>query len=266
MTTNKMPTFFISHGGGPWPYIPEMRAQFARTATWLENLPQTLPARPKAIVSISGHWETPEFAVSTAAQPPMIYDYSGFPPHTYSITYKAPGEPTIARHIKELLTSAKISALENPTHGFDHGTFVPLYLMYPNAEIPVISMSIKSNYSPNDHFEAGLALQALRDEGILIIGSGLSYHNMRGFGRPESKGVSELFGKWLKDTVEENDTVLRKQRLLDWEKAPAARNAHPREDHLIPLMLVAGAGGVDKGTTVFTDHVMGVDMASYRFG
>ncbi|RYZ66250.1 MAG: dioxygenase, partial [Proteobacteria bacterium] len=109
-------------------------------------------------------------------------------------------------------------------------------------------------------------LQALRDEGILIIGSGLSYHNMRGFGRPESKGVSELFGKWLKDTVEENDTVLRKQRLLDWEKAPAARNAHPREDHLIPLMLVAGAGGVDKGTTVFTDHVMGVDMASYRFG
>lgn len=266
MTTRQMPTFFISHGGGPWPYIPEMRSMFTRTAKWLEELPATLPERPKAIVSISGHWETQEFTVSTASNPPMIYDYSGFPPHTYSISYKAAGSPAVAKRISDLLRAAGIASGEDPAHGFDHGTFVPLYLMYPNADIPVVSLSIKKSYNPRDHFAMGEALRELRDEGILILGSGLSYHNMRGFGSPEAKGVSQLFGKWLKETVEEKDIQLRKKRLLDWESAPAARHAHPREDHLVPLMVVAGAAGEDLGQAIFTDHAMGVDMASYKFG
>jgi aromatic ring-opening dioxygenase catalytic subunit (LigB family) len=263
---SRMPTFFLSHGGGPWPYIPDMRNQFVRSAAWLEGLPTALPTQPKAILSVSAHWETPEFCVSTAEKPPMIYDYSGFPPHTYHIAYGAPGAPDIARRIQNRLLSAGILASESPTRGFDHGTFVPLGLMYPSAEIPVVSMSIKANYSPLEHLEAGEALEGLRDEGILIIGSGLSYHNMRGFGRSESKGISERFGAWLQETIEESDVGLRRRRLIGWETAPFSRQAHPREDHLVPLMLVCGAAGRDQGHAVFTDHVMGVDMASYRFG
>lgn len=266
MQKKTLPTLFLSHGGGPWPYIPEMKAQFAKTARWLSEWPATLPEKPKAILSISGHWESDEFLVSSAERPPMVYDYSGFPDHTYRISYPAPGSPELAQRVQELLNNAGIKNGSDPKRGFDHGTFVPLSLMYPNAEVPVLSMSIKKNYSPDDHLKMGEALKPLRDEGVLIIGSGLSYHNMRGFGSPGAASVSQLFGQWLGETVAENDPKIRAQKLKDWEKAPAARQAHPREDHLVPLMVVAGAGGSDKGRTVFVDHVFGVDMASYEFG
>ncbi len=262
----RLPTYFISHGGGPWPYIPEMKAQFAKTADWLSNLPKTLPERPKAILSISGHWETDEFMVSSAEHPPMVYDYGGFPEHTYHVKYAAPGSPLLAKRVQELLAQAGIKNGNDPDRGFDHGTFVPLVLMYPDADIPVVSMSIKKNYSPEDHIKLGKALQPLRDEGILIIGSGLSYHNMRGFGSASAEGVSKLFGRWLGETVALPDEEERAKALRDWEKAPAARHAHPREDHLVPLMAVAGAAGADRGSTIFVDHVFGVDMASYVFG
>ena len=266
MTNYKMPVFFISHGGGPWPYVPEMKAQFEKSAKWLSQLPNTLKQKPKAILSISGHWEESQFSVSSAIDPPMIYDYSGFPEHTYKIKYGAKGSPELAVQITNLLSKAGIDNKTDATHGFDHGTFVPLYLMYPNAEIPVVSMSIKKSYKPLDHLAAGRALETLRDDGVLIIGSGLSYHNMRGFGSTSSRGVSQQFGKWLAETVEESDISIRDKRLIEWEKAPAARQAHPREDHLLPLMLVAGAAGQERGRVAFVDHVMSVDMASYVFG
>lgn len=262
----RQPIYFISHGGGPWPYIPEMRRHFAKTATWLSELPQTLPEPPKAVLSISAHWETREFQVSSAQQPPMIYDYSGFPPDTYSIQYKAPGSPELARRTQELLQKAGIACSLDATHGFDHGTFVPLSLMYPKADIPVVSMSILSSYDPNAHIRMGEALAPLREEGILILGSGLTFHNMRAFGHPQAAGISELFGRWLGETVTEKDVETRKSRLANWEKAPGARQAHPREDHLVPLMVIVGAAGEDKGEAVFLEHAMGVDMASYKFG
>lgn len=266
MTKQRLPTLFISHGGGPWPYIPEMKSQFVKTANWLSELPSTLPLQPKAILSISGHWETEEFMVSTAVAPSMVYDYSGFPEHTYNIKYPAAGSPEVAARVQELLSAAGIKNSSDPKRGFDHGTFVPLVMMYPDARIPVVSMSIKRNYDPMDHIKLGEALRPLRDEGVLIIGSGLSYHNMRGFGSPMAAGVSQLFGRWLGETVAIPDVAERKRALLAWEQAPAARHAHPREDHLIPLMAVAGAAGTDLGKTVFVDHVFGVDMASYEFG
>jgi aromatic ring-opening dioxygenase catalytic subunit (LigB family) len=265
MAAVRQPTFFISHGGGPWPWIPEMKIQFTRTVNWLSGLPKTLPEKPKAILSVSGHWEESEFTVSTAKMPPMIYDYGGFPEHTYQIKYPAQGSPEFAKEVRALLTKAGIQNQEDPGHGFDHGTFVPLYLMYPNADIPVLSLSMKSNYDPQEHLDMGRALQPLRDQGVLIVGSGLSYHNMRGFRTPGADSVSKQFGKWLADTVVTPNPKDRDQRLLHWEDAPAARLAHPREDHLIPLMVVAGAAGEDPGYDEFTDHVMGVDMASYRF-
>ncbi len=265
MANLKQPTLFISHGGGPWPWIPEMKNMFTRTVDWLENLPKTLPEKPKAILSISGHWEADEFTVSTAKRPPMIYDYGGFPEHTYQISYPAPGSPELAAQVRSLLSKAGIANQEDPGHGFDHGTFVPLYLMYPQADIPVVSLSIKSNYDPLEHIEMGRALQSLREQGVLIIGSGLSYHNMRGFRTPGADQVSKRFGKWLAETVTAENPREREARLLHWEQAPAARDAHPQEDHLIPLMVVEGAAGTDPGHNEFMDHVMGVDMASYRF-
>ncbi len=267
MLLGRLPTFFISHGGGPWPYIPEMKLQFARTAQWLSSLPKTFNQKPKAILSISGHWEEAEFTVSTAKEPPMIYDYSGFPEHTYQIKYPAQGSPEIAQHINNLLQNAGIKNLINSAHGFDHGTFVPLFLMYPNAEIPVISMSLKANYSPSEHLKMGNSLKSLRDEGVLIIGSGLSYHNMRAFFNSSIAGpVSVEFGKWLAKIVTEKNIAVRNSKLIDWEKAPAARQAHPQEDHLLPLMVVAGAAGEDLGKIVFVDTVNGIEMASYGFG
>jgi aromatic ring-opening dioxygenase catalytic subunit (LigB family) len=261
----KLPTFFISHGGGPWPYIPEMKAQFAKTAEWLSNFSNMLGERPKAILSISGHWETSEFTVSSAEKPPMIYDYGGFPAYTYKVQYPAPGSPKVAARVQALLTQVGIKNNENPTRGFDHGTFVPLCLMYPKADIPVVSMSIKSNYDVSEHIKMGEALTPLRDEGVLIIGSGLSYHNMSGFGRPSSLAVSKEFGKWLEETISDPDINKRNQKLINWEKAPGARSAHPQEDHLIPLMVVAGAAEEKPGKVAFVDHVMGVEMASYKF-
>src|SRR3989338_3182164 len=262
----KLPTFFISHGGGPWPYVPEMKTQFQKPAQWLQQLPQTLSETPKAILSISGHWEESAFTVSTTAAPEMIFDYTGFPSHTYQIKYPVMGHPTIANDVLNLLSKAGIENHSDPNHGIDHGTFVPLVMMYPNANIPVVSMSIKQNYDTEEHLQAGRALESLRSQGVLIIGSGLSYHNMRGFGSAGATAVSKNFGAWLESTVTEKDIQQRSEKLRSLALAPSAREAHPYEDHLVPLMIVAGAAGQDLGHAEFVDHVMGVDMASYRFG
>lgn len=266
MSTQRLPTFFLSHGGGPWPYIEAMKLQFARTAQAFSQLPHSLPARPKAVLMITGHWEAPQFTVSTAKHPPMVYDYSGFPEHTYHIKYPAPGSPQLAARVRELLAQAGMPCAEDAQRGFDHGTFVPMVLMYPKADVPIVMLSLKSNYSPAEHVRAGQALQGLRDEGVLIMGSGLTYHNMRGFGRPESLGLSETFEAYLNNAVTDPDPAQRIKKLEQWDTAPGARQVHPREDHLLPLMVVAGAAGSDPGRRLLVDKVMSVAMASYQFG
>ncbi|MES3026075.1 MAG: class III extradiol ring-cleavage dioxygenase [Pseudomonadota bacterium] len=260
-----MPVFFLSHGGGPWPYIDDMKQHYAVTEREFKALPARLPARPKAVLVITGHWESAVFTVSTGAHPPMEYDYYGFPAHTYSIRYPAPGSPELARQVRALLAGAGIETGEDAERGFDHGTFVPVGLMFPDADVPVVMLSMKSGYDPAEHIRVGQALQPLRDQGVLIIGSGLTYHNMRGFGRAESTQVAAAFEHYLHSAIEQGDEAVRKRMLVDWASAPGARQAHPREDHLIPLMVVAGAAGADRGTAVFVDHVMKVPMASYAF-
>lgn len=266
MNSVKFPTLFISHGGGPWPYVADMRQKFALTAQALQNLPDSLPAKPKAILAISGHWEAPHFSVATSPNPPMEYDYFGFPEHTYHVQYPAPGDPALALKIKQLLNASGIPCDEDAARGFDHGVFVPLMLMYPNADVPVVMLSLKSGYDPHEHIKLGEALAQLRDEGVLIMGSGLTYHNMRGFGRPESYVPSVEFEQYLNNAITEPDPEKRHQALLNWEQAPFARAVHPQEDHLIPLMVVAGAAGTDIGQRIFTDTVFEVLMASYQFG
>jgi aromatic ring-opening dioxygenase catalytic subunit (LigB family) len=266
MATARFPTLFLSHGGGPWPYVEEMKKLFAKTALEFKRIPSMLPAKPKAILVISGHWEEPEFAFSTAEYPPTIYDYSGFPEHTYHIRYTAPGSPAVAGRIRSLLSESDLGSREDPTRGFDHGVFVPLVLMYPQADVPVVMLSIKSNYDPLEHINVGKALIPLRSEGVLIIGSGLTYHNMRGFGSGDAKPVSEQFEAWLNETISDLNPQARNERLLNWQRAPAARLAHPREDHLMPLMVVAGAADDDVGQRIFVDTVWNTAMVSYRFG
>lgn len=261
-----MPVYFVSHGGGPWPYIESMRKQFAKTADELAALPGRLPEKPKAILVITGHWEAPKFTVSTAARPPMVYDYGGFPEHTYHIQYPAPGSPALASRVKELLSAADFPVDQDPQRGFDHGTFVPLVLMYPDANVPVVMLSMKSNYNPEEHIRVGQALRPLRNEGVLIVGSGMTYHNMGGFGRNGSAEVAEGFQRFLVSAITQPDWRVRNDSLIHWENAAGARLAHPREDHLIPLMVVAGAAGEDVGRETFVDRVFNVPTASYEFG
>ncbi|WP_426208935.1 DODA-type extradiol aromatic ring-opening family dioxygenase [Massilia sp. TWP1-3-3] len=262
----RMPVYFLSHGGGPWPYIDGVREQYATTERAFRALPARLPAKPAAILVITGHWEAAEFSVSTAARPPMEYDYSGFPAHTYQIDYPAPGSPALAERVAALLGEAGVTALGDARRGFDHGTFVPVGLMYPEADVPVVKLSLKSSYDPLEHIRIGQALQPLRDEGVLIIGSGLTYHNMRGFGRDESTRVAVAFERYLSDAIQQTEGAARNQLLVDWQHAPGARLAHPQEDHLLPLMVVAGAAGNDAGKVLVVENVMKVPMASYEFG
>ena len=266
MTQPRFPTMFVSHGGGPWPFVDGMREMFVKTAEEFRGLPERLPARPKAVLVITGHWEAPQFSVSSAEHPPMDYDYYGFPEHTYHLQYPAPGSPALAARVTELLAAGGVPCKSDPARGYDHGTFVPLGLMYPQADVPIVLLSMKSGYDPAEHLRVGQLLQPLRDEGVLILGSGLTYHNMRGFGNPASTPIAAAFERYLNDAVTQSDVHVRNQMLLSWQSAPHARLAHPREDHLIPLMVVAGAAGADRGQRIFVDHVLNVAMGSYQFG
>jgi aromatic ring-opening dioxygenase catalytic subunit (LigB family) len=197
MTAMKLPTLFISHGGGPWPWIEESRADFAGTLHWLQQLPATFPAKPNAILSVSGHWEEQEFTVATSANPPMVYDYYGFPEHTYHIKYAASGSPSLAERVRSLLNGAGLHVEADAERGFDHGTFVPLAVMYPDAEVPIVSLSLRASLNASEHMAMGAALEPLREEGVLIVGSGLSYHNLRALRASATAGpVSEQFEAW----------------------------------------------------------------------
>ena len=266
MGNPKFPVFFLSHGGGPWPWVDGMRQQFAATERAFARLPAQLPERPRAVLVVTGHWEALDFTVSTAEHPPTEYDYYGFPPETYQIRYPAPGSPALAARVRDLLGARGLTVREDAQRGFDHGTFVPLYLMYPDASVPVVLLSMKAGYDPAEHIRAGEALAPLREDGVLIVGSGLTYHNMRGFGHPQSTPVAAAFEAYLNDAVGQPDAARRNDMLVHWQDGPGARLAHPREDHLLPLMVVAGAAGPDPGQRLLVDHVMQVDMASYRFG
>ena len=262
----RMPTYFISHGGGPWPWIPDMRKGFAVLEKSLVRMPSELPEVPKAVLVISGHWEADEYRVMASAQPPMIYDYRGFPPHTYDIVYPAPGAPDLAARTADLIRKAGLPVALDEAQGFDHGTFVPLYIMYPEASVPVFQLSMRHGYDPEEHFALGRALAPLRDEGVLIVGSGLSYHNLRMFG-PQAKEPSTVFDAWLTEVLDRAPNE-RTAALIDWESAPFARVCHKEEDHLVPLFTALGAAEGETATVTYHEEDIfgGVTASSWRFG
>ncbi len=263
-----MPVYFISHGGGPWPWLEgRMRETHRELEKSLVNLPRELPEKPKAILMISGHWEEDGFSIMSSQNPSLLYDYSGFPEHTYSVQYSAPGSPELATQVQSLLRTTGISARLDSKRGFDHGTFVPLAVSFPKADIPVIQLSIRADYDPEIHIKVGHALEALREEGVLIIGSGLSFHNLDLL-RQGGEKPSREFDTWLQDTLLSSSPEERSSRLLHWEQAPSARTAHPQADHLLPLMVAVGAAGSDAGSLIYHDHhfFAGVTESSFRFG
>ncbi|MGY5811050.1 DODA-type extradiol aromatic ring-opening family dioxygenase [Rhizobium sp. LEGMi198b] len=269
MNELSLPTYFVSHGGGPWPYITDgFRRNFDKLEQSLVEMRAELGNAVRAILVVSGHWEEQRFAISSGAQPGMVYDYHGFPEYLYHIKYGAPGQPELAKRVQALLQGRGIEAALDPTRGFDHGTFSILKPLYPEENVPVVQLSLDVNYDPALHLEAGRALAPLRDEGVLIIGSGLSYHNLRAMRGNEGHEPSRQFDAWLQQTLVHSSPYERAKLLLEWEQAPSARAAHPREDHLIPLMVAVGAARDEPGAVTYhqNDFAGGLTASSFRFG
>jgi len=232
----------------------------------MNDLRAQLP-RPDAILVISAHWEEPVPTVLGAEQPPMLYDYYGFPEEAYRISYPAPGHPALAERIAHLLQQAGLAARVDRQRGFDHGLFVPLMLLYPEADIPCLQLSLVRGLDPSLHIAMGKALCPLREKNILVVGSGYSFHNLRallaGSGGPDP--ANDAFQDWLIETctgpLSEEE---RERRLMEWQRAPHARYCHPREEHLLPLHVCQGIAGTP-AQLLFDGQILGKRTVAFMW-
>jgi len=258
-----MPVLYLTHGGGPLPLLGEpSQADLTR---FLQSVSGRFN-KPKAILIVSAHWETRFPTLTSGTRPPLIYDYGGFPPESYTIEYPAPGSPELADEVVALLNQSGLHAQTDATRGFDHGMFVPLKLMYPDADIPCVQLSLMESLDPEEHIRMGEALQPLLSEDVLVAGSGSSFHNMRAM-LTQGSGQEQAneFNNWLIDTCTnpDLDSNERRQRLVDWDAAPSARYCHPREEHLIPLHVCFGSAGGRQGEIAFNGQIMNLAMSSF---
>jgi aromatic ring-opening dioxygenase catalytic subunit (LigB family) len=268
MSSQRLPTYYLSHGGGPWPFMEDdMRRRFDRLEAALVAIRRDFGDAARAVLVISGHWETAEFAVSSAARPGMVFDYYGFPEYLYHIRYDAPGSPELAMRVRAMLEAGGLACGSDPERGFDHGTFSLMKPLYPDGDMPIVQLSIKRDLDPHAHLSVGRLLAPLRDEGVVIIGSGSSFHNL-GLRGPAAQKPSRRFDDWLQQTLLRSSSAERHQRVATWTSAPDARIAHPREDHLIPLMVALGAAEQEPASLVYhqDDFLGGWVMSSFRFG
>ena len=246
----RQPVFFIPHGAGPCFFMDwSPRNTWDGMADFLRSVIGRLPEKPTAILLVSAHWRTQEFSVTAGSQPDLIYDYFGFPDHTYKLTYPAPGAPALAHRVSRLLVGAQQNTLEDSGRGFDHGMFVPLTIMYPEADIPCIQVSLTADLNAAKHIALGRALRHIldanyNDKHVLVLGSGSSFHNMRGFFDSSASANKKAgdFNQWLQDTMQSSviSEIERGQTLSDWKNAPHGIFAHPREEHLLPLHVCYG--------------------------
>ncbi len=259
---NRMPTLFLSHGSPMYALEPG-----AAGRAWTK-LGRSLP-KPRAVLMVSAHWETSVPMLSGNAQPETIHDFGGFPPELYRVTYPARGMPELAAQSVALLKSAGIAAGVDGCRGLDHGAWVPLRWMYPEADVPVVQLSVQPQLGPTHHVRLGRALAPLADDGVLIIGSGHTTHNLRDWvansRKPEPLAYARAFSAWLAATLDAHDTdALEAYR----ELAPEASRAHPSEEHFLPLFVAYGAAGDDaRPDRVFEGFENGaLAMDSYLFG
>ena len=259
----RMPSLYIPHGGGPSFFMTgERKQRYQQTEDFLADLQHLLPAKPTAILIITAHWETHVPTFTGGKQPALIYDYYGFPPETYELTYPAPGSPGLAQRAAGLIQQAGLPAVVDAAYGWDHGVFIPLKVMYPKADVPVVAMSLHESLDPNLHSHLGRALSPLRDEGVLILGSGMSYHNLRDFAAQAP--ASFEFHDWLDGAVH-GDWQTRCDRLADWHLAPGGRHSHPREEHLLPLMVTSGAGSDAPGRCIWRGLIGPTCIGAWAF-
>lgn len=267
--TDKTPTVYIPHGGGPCFFMDWTPSDmWDEMGAYLKRLPADIGARPKALLIISAHWEEADFTVQTKDAPGLFFDYYGFPPHTYELTWPARGSADLAKRVQDLAGAAGITVKADAQRDFDHGVFIPMLMAWPDADIPTLQLSLKAGLDPEAHLALGRALAPLRDEGVLIIGSGMSYHNLRRLMQRDTEGsvrhVSHDFDAWLQDTLNSD-----RSQLAAWETAPNARACHPREEHLIPLMVAAGAGGDDPMRVTYHEDSLGptgTAISAFQFG
>lgn len=242
MPASSPPTLFLSHGGGPLPLLGDQG--HAEMVACLQRIAATL-TRPAAIIVISAHWEEAVPTITAAAHPPLLHDYSGFPEEAYRITYPCPGDPALAARIGQLLAQALPAVRLDPHRGLDHGLFVPLKILFPEADIPCVQISLLNDLSPLTHLRLGRALRGLVAENLLVIGSGFTFHNIPAFfAAPtiEQQQRNAAFEAWLLETCSSPQLSerQREQRLIHWEEAPGAGFCHPREEHLLPLHVCYG--------------------------
>jgi aromatic ring-opening dioxygenase catalytic subunit (LigB family) len=236
-------------------------------AAHLRSIDGQVGRRPKAVLVVSAHWECEVPTVHTGTNPSLLFDYYGFPEHTYRLAYPVQGSPEVAARVALLLEGASIPTATESKRGLDHGVFVPFKLIYPDADVPIVQLSLRVGLSPQEHLEIGRALAPLRDEDVLIVGSGMTSHNLRdGFSRPGIQAAA-AFDEWLNDVVQHEHRDERWKGLANWAKAPGARMSHPREEHLLPLMVALGAAGDDPGRSIYADRLFGqVALSGFQFG
>ncbi len=266
-----LPTLYIPHGGGPCFFMPVPQGLppdlWEGMAAHLRSIGAGIAQRPRAVLVISAHWECPRPRVQTAATHSLLFDYYGFPEQTYRLTYPAPGSPEIAARVRELLAQAGIEADAERERGLDHGVFIPFKLIYPRADIPILQLSLQTGLDPGQHLRIGHALQPLRNEGVLIVGSGMSYHNLQQLMADDAaaQDASQRFDDWLGRAVSAGADE-RERSLAQWLRAPGARECHPRSEHLIPLMVAAGAAGPDSGHRTYNERLLGKMISGFQFG
>ncbi|RAJ40445.1 4,5-DOPA dioxygenase extradiol [Kitasatospora sp. SolWspMP-SS2h] len=256
-TTERMPALYLSHGAPPLADDPVWPGELA---AWSADLP-----RPKAILMVSAHWEEAPLAIGAVRTLPLVYDFWGFPEHYYRVRYAAPGAPELAESVRKLLRAPGTPVQDVPDRGLDHGAYVPLVEMYPDADIPVLQVSLPT-LDPRRLMEIGRRLAPLRDEGVLIVGSGFFTHNLRALS-PDGRITSVMaeFDDWGRRALDARDL----DALLDFEhKAPAGRLAHPRTEHFAPLFVTLGAGEADLGEqrSVIDGFWMGLAKRSIQLG
>ncbi|MDQ1010203.1 4,5-DOPA dioxygenase extradiol [Streptomyces sp. V4I23] len=252
----RMPALYLSHGAPPLADDPVWPGELA---AWSAGLP-----RPRAILVVSAHWEEAPLALGATVTVPLVYDFWGFPEHYYQVRYEAPGAPELAESVRKLLRRAGTPVQDVPDRGLDHGAYVPLVEMFPGADIPVLQISMPT-LDPGRLLEIGRRLAPLRDEGVLIIGSGFFTHNLAALRHAGTPGWSTEFDDWGRRALAAADV----DALLDFEnKAPAGRIAHPRTEHFAPLFVTLGAAQDELGTgrSVIDGFWMGLAKRSVQFG
>jgi 4,5-DOPA dioxygenase extradiol len=258
------PVLYLPHGGGPLPVLEDPAHH--GLIRFLRQLGSSF-AVPDALLLVSAHWEAAVPGINAAQAPPLMFDYSGFPPESYRLSYPAPGAPALAAEVAALLQAGGFASEQLTDRGWDHGVFVPLLLLYPEAQVPVLQLSLVSGLDPALHIRLGRCLASLRERNIAIVGSGMSFHNLRALFAgedPRLRAASDSFDAWLAETM--TDTTLsepeRTERLAHWERAPAARFCHPREEHLLPLQVCYGAAG-GPASLLFNEPLMGHRVSGF---